>query len=75
MYVDGVDCTGFTGGDIARVTDVTNALHFRIGTENDNNASYNGAIDEATVAFTTRSADWVKLCFMNQKTQDALVQW
>lgn len=38
-------------------------------------AFFNGAIDEVGVASTPRSADWIKLCYMNQKAQDALVQW
>jgi hypothetical protein len=75
FYVDGVDCTGNRGGDISRLSEVANALRFRIGTENDNNASFKGSISEATVAFTVRSADWVKLCYMNQREQDALVHW
>ena len=75
MYVDGVDCTGSMTGDVAGLTEVVNPAHFRIGTENDNNASYRGLVDEVTVAFTVRSADWVTLCFMNQREQDALVQW
>jgi hypothetical protein len=75
MYLDGVDRTGKTAGDITHVTTVSNALNFHIGTESDNNCSYKGAIAEATISFTARSADWVKLSFMNQREHDALVQW
>jgi hypothetical protein len=32
-----------------------------------------GCIDEAAVCHVARSADWIKLCYMNQKEQDALV--
>jgi hypothetical protein len=75
MYVDGVDRTGAIQGNVSRVANVANTLRLRIGTENDNNYSYKGAVAEATIAFTARSADWVKLAFMNQKEQDALVKW
>lgn len=36
---------------------------------------FNGVIDEVRVEKTTRNADWIKLCYMNQKEQDALVMW
>jgi hypothetical protein len=38
-------------------------------------AYFRGAIDEMGVSSVPRSADWVKLCYMNQKEQDALVKW
>jgi hypothetical protein len=75
MYLDGVDRTGKTVGDITNVTSVSNALNFHIGTESDNNYSYKGAIAEATISFTARSADWIKLCYENQKAHDALLRW
>jgi hypothetical protein len=75
MYLDGIDRTGKTGGDITHISSVSNTLNFRIGTENDNNCSFSGAISEVTFAFTVRSADWVKLCYMNQKELDVLVKW
>jgi hypothetical protein len=73
MYVDGIDRTGTVRGNVSRVADVANVLHLRVGTENDNNYSFRGAVGEATVAFTARSADWVKLSYMNQKDGDRLV--
>jgi hypothetical protein len=38
-------------------------------------AWFNGAIDEVGVSSVPRSADWIKLSYMNQKEQDALVKW
>jgi hypothetical protein len=38
-------------------------------------AWFSGAIDEVGVSSVPRSADWIKLCYMNQKEQDALVKW
>jgi hypothetical protein len=75
MYVDGIDRTGVKGGNVTHISAVSNALNFHIGTESDDNCSFSGAIGEVTVAFTARSADWVKLSYMNQKEQDALVKW
>jgi len=34
-----------------------------------------GCIDEARVCRVARSTDWIKLSYMNQKQQDALVKW
>jgi hypothetical protein len=34
-----------------------------------------GMIDEVRVSNVACSADWIKLCYMNQKEQDALVKW
>jgi hypothetical protein len=75
VYVDGKDRTGRAYGNVANVHDVVNTLRLRIGTENDNSGGNRGAIGEATIAFTARSADWVKLSYMNQKEKDALVKW
>jgi len=36
-------------------------------------ALYSGLIDELQVSKTARSADWIKLSYMNQKASDALV--
>lgn len=73
MYLDGADRTDSMTGTIKNVTAVATASNLRIGTEDDNNASFKGAVSEATIAFTTRSAHWVKLSYMNQKIPDALV--
>ena len=35
---------------------------------------FNGKIDEVCMANVLRSADWIRLCYMNQKPQDALVR-
>ncbi len=75
MYIDGVDRTGNIGGDVTKVATVANTFNLRIGTESDNNYSYLGSIAEVTIAFKVRSADWVKLSYMNRKEQDALIKW
>ncbi|NLG17817.1 MAG: LamG domain-containing protein, partial [Fibrobacter sp.] len=75
MYVDGKDWTDRKTGDISTVPAVTNTLDLRMGTESDSNASFDGLFDEVVIASKTRSADWVKLCYMNQKEKDVLVTW
>lgn len=39
----------------------------------DNNSNFDGAVDEARVSSTARSADWIKLCYANQKAGQKLV--
>jgi hypothetical protein len=73
MYVDGIDRTGHIGGNITHISAIVNAINLHIGTESDHNCSFSGSLGEATIAFTARSADWVKLCYMNQKAQDELI--
>lgn len=36
---------------------------------------FNGKIDEVRMSNVEYSADWIKLCYMNQKEQNALVKW
>jgi hypothetical protein len=36
---------------------------------------FSGIIDEVRISRTALGADWMKLCFMNQKEQNALVKW
>ncbi|MBN2037863.1 MAG: DUF2341 domain-containing protein [Chitinispirillaceae bacterium] len=46
-----------------------------IGTHGNGKKSYNnrGMIDEVRVGSVPRTADWIKLCYMNQRTDDRLV--
>jgi hypothetical protein len=36
---------------------------------------FNGIIDEVRISRVALGMDWMKLCYMNQKQQDALVKW
>jgi hypothetical protein len=38
-------------------------------------AYFDGIIDEVNISSKPRNADWIKLCFMNQKAEDVLVKW
>src|SRR5512133_312796 len=73
LYIDGESVAYSYAGDISSVTQVSNTSAFRIGAESDGNYPFKGSIDECTVAFTARSAYWIKLCYMNQRKDDKLV--
>lgn len=73
MYIDGIfQCS----------TNDINPIHYSglgtntiLGTHGNKKPLSNvfGCIDEAAVCHVARSADWIKLCYMNQKELDALV--
>jgi len=73
LYIDGESVAYTFIGDMKSVAQVTNTAAFRIGSEADGNYPFIGSIDECTVAFTARSAFWIKLCYMNQRKDDKLV--
>jgi hypothetical protein len=77
LYINGVLVTGT--GTIAfnqQVTDNINSVSSVIGSgEAGPVMTIKGLIDEVEVARTARNADWLKLCYMNQKAVDALVMF
>lgn len=75
LYIDGESVPYTYSGDMNSVTQISNTSAFRIGTESDGNYPFKGAIDECTVAFTARSADWIKLCYMNQRKENKLASF
>lgn len=36
---------------------------------------FNGLIDEVRITNVVKNADWIKLCYMNQKAEDALIKF
>ena len=66
MYIDGADVTSITG-TITTVGYDSNSYYCRSGAESDGDNNYNGLVDEARYENTTRTADWVKLCYQNQR--------
>lgn len=42
---------------------------------NEGMCSFKGKIDEVRISTTAPSADWIKLCYMNQKSNDELIKW
>ena len=75
LYIDGNDVSQTPTGDITKVGTVINTLNMRIGEQANNGLPFRGFIDEAVVAFATRSADWIKLCYMNQQQDNKLVEF
>jgi hypothetical protein len=73
LYIDGVDVSGITQGTLSTVGVINNTLPARIGIEADGNYPFTGSLDEIRISFAARSADWLRLCYMNQKAQDQLV--
>jgi len=73
IYIDGSDVTSNRTGDVTGVGSLTNAVNLRIGSEADGGYHLNGSVDECVVSNTARSPDWIKLCYMNQKANDALI--
>ncbi len=74
VFIDGEDVTMGTNGDIADVGSVFTTVALRLGTEADGEVQWTGMIDECSVALATRSADWIRLCYRNQKTENLLVE-
>ncbi|MBN1127336.1 MAG: DUF2341 domain-containing protein [Chitinispirillaceae bacterium] len=75
IFLDGIDVTGVRVGDITRVAGISNTLPMRIGMEADGDYPIKGFADEVVVSFAAHSADWVRLCYMNQKPDNRLVEF
>jgi hypothetical protein len=75
FYIDGVEC--------ANTQDVNPIYYAGLGTDTyigihgNGKTAFNfiGQIDEVRVNNISVAPDWVKLCYMNQKAQDALIKW
>jgi hypothetical protein len=76
LYVNGV-CVSSTilAWPYSGLRDVTTDLIFGRGATFTNNSwsFFRGRIDEARVESAARSGDWVKLCYMNQNSDDRLL--
>lgn len=78
LYVDGVcadSSIAVLSTNLARAYDQLLEIGHCPDGGNDPDRFFNGIIDEVRVSNTAYSVDWIKLCFMNQKEQDALVKW
>jgi hypothetical protein len=42
---------------------------------NEGTCAFKGKIDEVRISNSACSADWIKLCYMNQKSNDELIKW
>jgi len=74
VYIDGSDVSDTpAGGDITSIGSLINTVPLRIGAESDGDAPWVGGIDECTIARTVRPAAWIRLCYINQGSNDLLV--
>ncbi|MBN1306680.1 MAG: DUF2341 domain-containing protein [Chitinispirillaceae bacterium] len=74
-YIDGVDVTGGSNGDIIGVGPPVTAAPLRIGAEADGDYQWTGSIDECVVSRVARPEAWIRLCFINQGPDDRLVEF
>jgi hypothetical protein len=73
LYVNGV-CTDSMIATVAAGMPRSTASNFTLGKMPETAAYFfNGMMDEVRVSSSALSADWIKLCYMNQKAADALV--
>ena len=74
LYVDGA-CVNSTADTTVSSTgrDTTSDIQIGKRSENTSYGFWNGAIDDACIANVPRSADWIKLCYMNQNIVDRLI--
>jgi hypothetical protein len=74
VYIDGALCLRSYNKNAA-IEYVGLGHNTFIGCHGDKKTSYNftGRIDEVRICSVPRSADWIKLSYMNQKLEDALV--
>jgi Concanavalin A-like lectin/glucanases superfamily/Domain of unknown function (DUF2341) len=81
LYLDGALVNSTISTLVATGTrdtsnDVTIGRYLPYVTEsNQGYAFFDGGIDEVRISSVSRSADWIKLCYMNQKEQDALLHY
>ena len=78
LYVDGklADSNKVVlSSDLSRSTDSPLEIGHCADGGKDPDRFFNGYIDEVRVSSVENSADYIKLCYMNQKEQDMLVKW
>jgi hypothetical protein len=75
LFIDGIDVTGISLGTLGSVGAIDNMAPARIAIEADGDYPFSGSIDEVRMTYRARSADWLRLCYMNQKPRDALVKF
>jgi hypothetical protein len=75
LYVDGdlLDSTIATASGVANRITTDNVF---IGRRTlDTTRFWNGMIDEVRICSWSHSVNWIKLCYMNQKQEDELVEF
>jgi hypothetical protein len=74
VFIDGSDVSDLpAAGDITKIGALVNSTPMRLGADGKGDGPWKGSLDECSIAFRVRSPDWIKLCYMNQRTDDKLV--
>lgn len=75
LYIDGVRCAIANDVNPIYYSGLGSDTYIGIHGNGEKIYNFSGRIDEVRVNKISLSPDWIKLCFMNQKEQDALVKW
>lgn len=75
-FIDGAEVSLSQDSVTVRVNESTNAT-VRIGQPNNNEsfAYFKGLMDELEISSVARSADWIKLSYMNQRIENVFVKY
>ena len=75
LYIDGVQCA--VSQDVNPINYAGLGPDTYIGIHGNGKTIFNfiGLIDEVRVHDKAVDADWIRLCFMNQKEEDRLLSW
>lgn len=74
VYLDGVDVSSHpSGGDIKKIGRIVNSSPLRFGSDANGKCQWDGSLDDCSIFYKAHSADFIKLSYMNQKKNDALV--
>lgn len=72
LYDNGVE---LSKSRIITVAPRLNTKSLWIGSNDNSNFCTDGIIDEVRIEGVARSSDWIRLCYMNQRTDDKLTQF
>ena len=78
LYVDGVcadSSIATSASTLSRAMDQPLDIGHCPDGGTDPDRFFNGSIDEVRIAKTAYGADWIRLCYTNQRENDALVKW
>ncbi len=75
MYIDGSDVSSLPATGMMAIGNVSNTLPLRFGGDASGGNPWFGFLDECSISFKTRSQEWIRLSYMNQKMVDQLVEF
>jgi hypothetical protein len=73
LYVDGVCIDSIREIKPGLAFDSTFDVHIGKRADSDTYGCWNGILDEVRLTNVAQSADWIKLCYMNQREDDKLI--